>query len=80
MHYIQGITGVLILLNLSVMIMTFYHWVENIEFDNHRNVPGTNAMDLGMWEVLQTIPTLGYLSLCYTFFTEIKSHYVNQNG
>lgn len=37
-------------------------------------------MDLASWEVIQTVPTIGFLSLCYLFMVDVKSHYVAQDG
>lgn len=51
-HYMQGMTLALILLNAGLLIQTIYYWCEEVEFDNHRNKAGENAHDLASWEVL----------------------------
>ena len=57
-----------------------WYWMVGIEFDKHRSEYGENAMDLTSWEVIQTVPNLGYLTICYLFFVEAKMHYVTQDG
>ena len=61
----------LILLNAVLFISTIYYWVQEVELDMHRNKDAENAMDLTSWEIIQTVPTMGYLSLCYLFLADI---------
>ena len=68
------------LLNLEVFFETMYYWIQEVEFDNHRNYKAENSMDLASWEMIQTIPMAFYLGLCYLFMVDARAHYILQDG
>lgn len=75
-HYVQGLTLVLFILNAYVFLETIYYWVQEVEFDNHRNEKAENSFDLASWEMIQTVPMTFYLGLCYLFMVDARAHYV----
>lgn len=70
----------LFLLNSFVFIETIFYWVSEVEFDNHRNEKAENTFDLASWEMIQTVPMIFYLVLCYIFMVDARAHYVTQDG
>lgn len=79
-HYIQGMTLVLFLLNVFVFWETIYFWVQEVEFDEHRNEYANHTLDLASWEMIQTVPLSFYLGLCYLFLVDARAHYKTQDG
>lgn len=75
-HYVQGLTLVLFLLNSFVFLETLFFWISEVEFDNHRNEKAENMFDLSSWEMIQTVPMIFYLVLCYVFLVDARGHYI----
>ena len=76
----QGFTLILFLLNSFVFLETMFYWISEVEFDNHRNDKAENMFDLASWEMIQTVPMMFYLVLCYVFLVDARGHYITQNG
>lgn len=57
-----------------------YYWILEVEFDNHRNAEAEHIFDLASWEMIQTVPMMFYLGLCYLYLVDARGHYVTQDG
>ncbi len=75
-HYVKGFTQMLIVLNLALWIQTQLFWMESVELDEQRNEFGANARDLQMWQLIQNVPTLTFLTFFYFFMVDIENYYI----